>query len=124
MPPAWQRGAPYPRDMRFVERHPRLFLVLAGIGIGGYLFLSISQAQPTPTRPSIADQALDVQADAIVNERREYRGYECTSDCSGHEAGYEWAANQGVDNEDDCVSNSNSFTEGCLSYLEDDPVVH
>ena len=28
--------------------------------------------------------------------------YECTEDCSWHEAGYEWAEDNWIDNEDDC----------------------
>jgi hypothetical protein len=48
-----------------------------------------------------------------------FNGYECTEDCSGHEAGYEWAEENNIYSEDDCGGNSDSFTEGCLSYVED-----
>lgn len=48
-----------------------------------------------------------------------YNGYECTEDCSGHEAGYEWAEENGIYDEYDCDGNSNSFNEGCLSYVEE-----
>lgn len=44
---------------------------------------------------------------------------ECTDDCSGHEAGYEWAANEGIEDVADCGGNSNSFIEGCEAYVED-----
>lgn len=46
-------------------------------------------------------------------------GYECTEDCSGHEAGYEWAEKNEIEDEDDCDTPFNSFTEGCISYLEE-----
>lgn len=46
-------------------------------------------------------------------------GYPCTYDCSGHEAGYEWAEENGIDNPDDCDGNSDSFIEGCQSYAEE-----
>lgn len=49
----------------------------------------------------------------------EYNGYPCTDDCSGHEAGYEWAEEQGIDDPDDCGGNSQSFIEGCQSYAEE-----
>lgn len=48
-----------------------------------------------------------------------YNGYECTEDCSGHEAGYNWAEAKGIEDENDCDGNSNSFIEGCISYVED-----
>lgn len=46
-------------------------------------------------------------------------GYNCTSDCSGHEAGYEWANENGIDDPDDCDGNSDSFIEGCQAYAEE-----
>lgn len=42
--------------------------------------------------------------------------YECTEDCSGHQAGYDWAAEQGIEDPDDCGGNSQSFIEGCEAY--------
>lgn len=43
----------------------------------------------------------------------------CTVDCSGHEAGYEWAEENGIDDPDDCGGNSDSFIEGCQMYAEE-----
>jgi len=48
-----------------------------------------------------------------------FGGYECTDDCSGHKAGYEWAEQNGVSNENDCDGNSGSFEEGCRAFIED-----
>lgn len=48
-----------------------------------------------------------------------FRGYTCTSDCSGHEAGYAWAEEQGISDPDDCGGNSESFEEGCRAYAEE-----
>ncbi len=48
-----------------------------------------------------------------------YQGYPCTEDCSGHEAGYEWAWENDIDDPYDCDSNSQSFTEGCWSYVQE-----
>ena len=50
---------------------------------------------------------------------RTFKGYECTEDCSGHEAGYEWAENNDISDIDDCGGNSRSFIEGCQAYVED-----
>jgi len=48
-----------------------------------------------------------------------FNDYECTEDCSGHQAGYDWAEDNGIETEDDCGGNSDSFIEGCMSYVEE-----
>jgi hypothetical protein len=48
-----------------------------------------------------------------------FHGYTCTVDCSGHEAGYQWAADHDIDDPDNCGGNSNSFIEGCRVYAEE-----
>ena len=48
-----------------------------------------------------------------------FSDYECTEDCSGHEAGYTWAEDNDIDDESDCDGNSDSFIEGCVSYVEE-----
>ena len=56
---------------------------------------------------------------------RTFGGYECTVDCSGHKAGYEWAEAKNISDEKSCETilqrspNRNSFYEGCLAYVED-----
>lgn len=45
--------------------------------------------------------------------------WECTDDCSGHEAGYEWAADNGISDPDDCGGKSDSFIEGCEAYANE-----
>jgi len=46
-------------------------------------------------------------------------GYSCTVDCSGHEAGYQWAEDNDITDPDDCSGNSTSFIEGCQAYAEE-----
>jgi hypothetical protein len=42
---------------------------------------------------------------------------DCTDDCSGHEAGFEWARENGVTQTWDCPSRGNSsFLEGCEAF--------
>ncbi len=48
-----------------------------------------------------------------------FNGYDCTEDCSGHDAGYQWAEENDISDEYDCDGNSNSFNEGCVSYVEE-----
>ncbi len=48
-----------------------------------------------------------------------YRGYPCTKDCSGHQAGYNWAWARNAKTYADCGNPwSNSFWEGCKSRIE------
>lgn len=55
----------------------------------------------------------------IVNEDLTYKGYRCTIDCSGHKAGYAWAAARNIQSTSECpIGASNSFTEGCYSYAQ------
>ena len=42
--------------------------------------------------------------------------YGCTEDCSGHDAGYEWAETNAISEPDECSGNSESFIEGCRTY--------
>lgn len=57
-----------------------------------------------------------------VDTPRTFARYDCTVDCSGHEAGYRWAELHDINDEDDCDtaalhSNSSSFGEGCKAYV-------
>lgn len=56
---------------------------------------------------------------ALDQGQRFFRGYACTQDCSGHEAGYEWAEEEGIEDEEDCTGWSQSFIEGCQAYVEE-----
>lgn len=47
-----------------------------------------------------------------------FNGYPCIEDCSGHEAGYKWAEQKDISDPDGCGGNSQSFIEGCRSYVE------
>lgn len=48
-----------------------------------------------------------------------FHGDACTEDCSGHEAGYQWAEENEIQDPYDCGGNSDSFIEGCESYAEE-----
>lgn len=47
-----------------------------------------------------------------------FGGYECTDDCSGHQAGYEWAEQNDINDEAACDTPAQSFNEGCQSYID------
>lgn len=43
----------------------------------------------------------------------------CTTDCSGHIAGFEWAKSNDVWKHEKCVGYSNSFVEGCRIFVDE-----
>ncbi|MCD7037025.1 hypothetical protein LRQ11_03770 [Pseudomonas sp. MAFF 311095] len=53
-------------------------------------------------------------ADAVT-----FDGNPCLGDCSGHQAGYDWAEQNDVDDESSCSTPSASFNQGCESYVEE-----
>lgn len=61
----------------------------------------------------------DERRDELEGEAGSYAGYGCTVDCSGHEAGYNWAADNDITDPNDCGGNSWSFIEGCEAYAEE-----
>ncbi|MBC3217002.1 hypothetical protein [Serratia fonticola] len=49
-----------------------------------------------------------------------YKGMRCSSDCSGHIAGYEYAVDNNIEDKDKCdESYSLSFAEGCSKAVDD-----
>ena len=42
----------------------------------------------------------------------------CTEDCSGHDAGFEWARDHDVTDASECGGGSLSFEEGCRTYAD------
>lgn len=74
---------------------------------------------PVPLSPP-SPNYYQPQVSAIpVSSSPAFMGYKCTVDCSGHEAGYEWAEENGIDDPDECDGNSDSFIEGCQAYAEE-----
>lgn len=42
----------------------------------------------------------------------------CTEDCGGHDAGFEWAKENGITDASECGGTSSSFIEGCEAFAE------
>lgn len=61
----------------------------------------------------------DARRDALGGSAGYSGGYGCTQDCSGHDAGYEWAEENEITDPDDCSGKSWSFEEGCRSFAEE-----
>jgi len=94
-----------------------LFLVLSGIGlIPGIAFGGcgyVTDEQGFEKYVCDDDDRLPRYGQPLIN--RSFNGYPCTVDCSGHEAGYNWAIRNGITDPAECTGNSLSFVEGCRS---------
>ncbi|UZK69570.1 hypothetical protein OKW76_00325 [Sphingomonas sp. S1-29] len=61
-----------------------------------------------------------IKTDVGLDGFEDGRNYSCTDDCSGHEAGFEWAAHyRSLDAFDCSDDNGDSFQEGCFDYIEE-----
>jgi len=74
--------------------------------------------QTKPEEPKTSNVITNYKS---LNTQPSFKGYTCSEDCSGHEAGYEWAEEHGITQEDvDGYSgNSDSFQEGMQSYVDE-----
>lgn len=82
---------------------------------------SVQYTPPTsvPTWQAPSAASMPAGLSSLPSTHLYFKGDPCTIDCSGHEAGYEWAEENGIDDPDDCDGKSDSFIEGCRSYAEE-----
>ena len=80
---------------------------------------SSSETQSASTQTQTQTQPITTPKSIPTYNPPTFHGNTCTSDCSGHEAGYEWAEENGISDPSDCGGNSTSFIEGCESYAEE-----
>lgn len=64
------------------------------------------------------DEAHDRATDALASQSFEdvADASMCTEDCEGHDAGFEWAKENGYTDAASCSGESTSFVEGCQAY--------
>lgn len=75
-----------------------------------------------PSEVTVAGETYDQydeRRDALDGTAGNFAGEGCTQDCGGHEAGYQWAAENSISDSEQCGGKSWSFIEGCRSYLEE-----
>ncbi len=77
----------------------------------GYILFSPSKKNTASVR--------EINVPTPVYSISNYSGYGCTDDCSGHQAGYDWAELNDITDPYDCSGNSQSFIEGCEEYAEE-----
>ena len=84
------------------------------------LLIGCSESATTETLDNIEEPTSYNQPEVEPEMSGEsFDGNPCVGDCSGHEAGYQWAQENGIDDPGNCGGNSNSFIEGCQSYAEE-----
>jgi hypothetical protein len=78
----------------------------------------LSHAAYDDATPAEFDEAAARElAEAEVASEGYDGSYGCTDDCSGHDAGWQWRADNGYPVEDqDDYGSSNSFAEGAMAY--------
>ena len=102
---------------------PRTLLIICAIIVWAVvIYFGNSSGEKEHRTSSISENAADNGSHARPNT---FAGYECTQDCSGHEAGYAWAEEHDISDGEDCDtagehSNSPSFAEGCHAYVDGD----
>ena len=102
-----------------------LFVICALVVVYSHVNRASNSSVPLAEEPTSAPSRL-VSApsyDAQQETGLTFDGDPCSGDCSGHEAGYRWAEEHSIDDEDDCdtageTSNSPSFAQGCKAYVE------
>lgn len=84
----------------------QILIIIIALIIVALVVFSHKQGIPQP----------QTQQNRIINT---FHGYDCKGNCSGHEAGYQWAERRNITNEDYCTGKSISFIEGCRVYVEE-----
>lgn len=88
------------------------FGVFAGIPLAAGAYLDKTDE---PTSSETTETLTAEESDYVAENGTS----ECTSDCSGHDAGYEWAEENDICDPEYDNGNSNSFNEGVQAYAED-----
>lgn len=95
--------------------------LIVALIIGGALLYQCQQKHAAAALDNeIADRTAEIQSGNYTDA---YGDLGCTSDCSGHEAGFAWAREHDIASEEDCSSHGDSdgsFAAGCKAYVHAD----
>lgn len=93
----------------------KIFPVLAGLAFAGLIYGCTDDQK---ARSSIPQYVAPIATPTLTPRTSISTFYEfdCLSDCSGHEAGWDWANEIGIEFEYQCGGNSRSFIEGCIAF--------
>jgi hypothetical protein len=93
-----------------------------GMALVRVLACAVALSLAACSRDEPTDEAMD-QAYENADEQLSDANYEdvagtsqCTEDCSGHDAGFEWARDHEVTDSSECGGDSQSFVDGCEEF--------
>ena len=119
-----------PEEQRFLAtRYGSMY----ALGDDSTLIAASATMTPTPQRsqPSSVVPGSGLPPNVAnpngVADPRVFHGFPCTGDCSGHEAGYQWAQDHDINDPHECYSgpklsdpDNESFSEGCEAYVDEE----
>jgi hypothetical protein len=108
-----------------LERESGMYKFWIAAGVIAAVGLSVHSRQVSLSTQNtyMPEQPVHAESDPQSSTTPTFGGYDCTDDCSGHQAGYDWAETHDIDDEDTCDSldtNSESFKEGCKAFVNGD----
>lgn len=83
--------------------------------VSSFLLTACSQEPQYIQREFNNGTSIEVEVDDKITRDN----WDCTGDCSGHNAGYDWAESKGISDPSECGGNSTSFIEGCEAYANE-----
>lgn len=111
--------------------HGLIKIVAVSLALGG-CGTSKSSGSQTADRTAVEAQTVtDASATGVSEDEAHDRATEtlastsfddvadasmCTGDCGGHDAGFQWAKENGYTDASSCSGDSQSFIEGCEAY--------
>lgn len=118
-------------DLAFIKDVPVKVWVILGIIVFGAIAFLAKRLETERAEKNMACRVSPVCQDGLartisISEEMPiqsttgqlyFKGNVCSKNCSGHMAGYRWAKARRISNRGRCIVNSESFTEGCLSYV-------
>jgi hypothetical protein len=66
---------------------------------------------------TLAVLAVSARIYTAYTQDRVIAGLNCTVDCSGYDAGYNWAKQHDIDDDDYCPNGNKPFYDGCSAYV-------
>lgn len=81
------------------------------LGVSGYA-VNLCTGQKVMSNPELA------KLNKLSKRSWLALGYTCTIDCSGHEAGRQWAEDNDIEDTSQCEGDSQSFIEGCEAFVK------
>ena len=87
------------------------------IAVGAIIWWMASYSGSSSSSSDFTATSSDASTSSTYEDA--YGSSDCTSDCSGHDAGYEWAQANDITETDYDAGKSDSFNEGVRAYAEE-----